>query len=121
MWRDHDDAVAAQDHHRAHVTWLELQRFVWWLGYDGKNIPRDFTGEIHERYLRRVLASNSWLAIFMIADIFAQETRLNVPGSVAESNWSVRLDKTVAELDKDPDLLAKTQMVERLVKESRRV
>jgi 4-alpha-glucanotransferase len=121
MWRDHEDAVAKQDHHRAHVTWLELQRFVWWLGYDGQNIPRDFTPEMHERYLRCVLESNSWLAIFMITDIFAQETRFNVPGSVAESNWSVRLDETVAELDKDPDLLAKTQMVECLAKETGRV
>ena len=121
MGRDHEDAVTKQDHHRAHVTWLELQRFCRWCGLDDQNIPRDFTAELHEAYCRRVLESNSWLALFQIADIFAQETRLNVPGSVGESNWSARLEKTVAELDKDPDLLAKTQLVERLVKETGRV
>ena len=120
MWHEHENAKAKQDHHRAHITWLELQRFVWWFGYDGRNIPRDFTDEMHVRYLRRVLGSNSWLAIFMLTDIFGQETRFNVPGSVAESNWSARLDKTIAELDKDPGLLAKTQLVERLIKETRR-
>ena len=120
MWHEHENAKAKQDHHRAHITWLELQRFVWWFGYDGRNIPRDFTDEMHVRYLRRVLGSNSWLAIFMLTDIFGQETRFNVPGSVAESNWSARLDKTVADLDKDPRLFARAQLLERLIKETRR-
>ncbi len=120
MWRDHEDAIAKQDHHRAHVTWLELQRFCQWCGLDDQNIPREFTPQLHEAYCRRVLESNSWLAIFQIPDIFAQETRFNVPGSVGTSNWSARLEKTVTELDKDQKLLTKAQMFERLMKESHR-
>ena len=120
MWRDHEDAKAKQDHNGAHVTWLELQRFCRWCHLDDKNIPREFTSSLHEAYCHRALDSNSRLVIFMITDVFAQETRFNVPGTIAETNWSARLDKTVAELDRDPYLLAKTQMLERLVKETRR-
>ncbi|MGD0651170.1 MAG: 4-alpha-glucanotransferase [Verrucomicrobiia bacterium] len=120
MWRDHEAARAKQDHHRAHVTWLELQRFCKWCGLNDQNVPREFTPEVHEAYCRRVLESNAWMAIFQITDIFAQETRFNVPGSVAASNWSARLEKTVAELDKDAHLFHKTQSFERLVKESSR-
>lgn len=116
LWRDHEDARTRQDHQAAHVTWLELQRFMWWLGDAGENIPREFTPELHERYCRRLLATNSWLAMLMITDIFAQETRFNVPGSVGGSNWSARLERTVAELDRDP----KIEMFARLVKESQR-
>jgi 4-alpha-glucanotransferase len=120
MWRDHEDAIAKQDHYRAHVTWLELQRFCQWCGLDDQNIPREFTPALHAAYCRRVLESNAWLAIFQITDVFAQETRFNVPGSVSDTNWSARLDKTVAGLGQDPQLLRKIQMFERLLKESHR-
>ena len=67
-----------------------------------------------------MLESNAWLAIFQITDVFAQATRFNVPGSVGDSNWSARLGKTVADLDKDPQLLPKTQTFERIVKATQR-
>ena len=120
MWGDHEEAIARQDHHRAHVTWLELQRFCKWCGIDDQKIPREFTPQLHEAYCRRVMESNSWLAIFQITDVFTQETRFNVPGSVGESNWSARLEKTVAELDKDRQLLRKTQLFTRMVKATHR-
>jgi 4-alpha-glucanotransferase len=121
MWRDHEDAIAKQDHQRAHVTWLELQRFCRWCRIDDQKIPREFTPQLHEAYCRCVMESNSWLAIFQITDVFAQETRFNVPGSVGESNWSARLEKTVGELDQDPQLLRKTQMFKRIAKATQRV
>lgn len=99
MWQAHDEARARQDHHNAYVTWLELQRFVAWAGLDTENIPREFTPQLHEAFCRRVLESNSWLAIFMISDIFALPLRFNVPGSFGESNWSARLDRPLCELD----------------------
>ena len=121
LWDEHEDAKSKQDHHRAHVTWLELQRFVWWCGWDGNHIPREFTPELHEAYLRRVMQSNSWLAILMITDVFAQTARFNVPGPMSESNWAERIDRPVSQLDTDNVLLAKTQMVENLIRESGRL
>ena len=120
LWQAHEDARAKQDHHHAYITWLELQRFVAWAGCDVNQVPREFTPALHEAFCRRVLESNAWLAIFMITDVFAQEARFNVPGPIAESNWTTRLDKTVAELDQDAQLLPKTQMFERLVKDAHR-
>jgi len=120
MWRDHEEAIAKEDHHRAHVTWLELQRLCQWCGVDDQKIPHEFTPQLHEAYCRHVLQSNSWLAIFQITDVFAEETRFNVPGSVGASNWSARMERTVAELDKDPQSLTKAQMFARLMKETHR-
>ena len=113
--RAHEEAIARRDDHHAYVTWLELQRLCWWIGLDSRNIPREFTTAVHTGYCQRVLASNSWLAIFLITDIFAEETRFNLPGSVGGSNWSARLGTTVAEFDRDSRLLAKTKTFERLV------
>jgi len=120
LWKEHEDARAKQDHHRAHVSWLELQRFVWWCGWDGNHIPREFTPELHEAYCRRLFQSSSWLAVLMITDVFAQTARFNVPGPMAETNWAERIDRPISQLDHDPALLAKTQMIERLLREAGR-
>jgi 4-alpha-glucanotransferase len=119
MWRDHDDAREKQDHHRAYVTWLELQRFTGWAGESTENIPREFTPKLHEAFCRRVLESNAWLAIFMITDVFGQTMRFNVPGSFAESNWSVRLDLPVCKWDESPELSARIQTFARLLSNTR--
>ena len=120
LWQAHENARAKQDHHNAYITWLEIQRFVAWAGGDLNHVPREFTAALHESFCRQVLASNAWLAIFMITDVFAQAERFNVPGPIAESNWTTRLDQTVAELDKNLQLLPKTQMFERLIAEAHR-
>jgi len=56
----------------------------------------------------------------MITDVFGQEGRFNVPGSIGAGNWSYRLEKSVAELDKDPNLLRKTELFSRLVRDAHR-
>jgi 4-alpha-glucanotransferase len=99
----------------------DLKCWMKFCGLDGKEPLRDFDGHAHEMLLRGVLRTNSWLAVFMITDVFGSEARFNVPGAVNEGNWSSRLDKTVAELDRDPHLLAKTQMFSRLIKETHRL
>jgi 4-alpha-glucanotransferase len=121
MWRAHEEAIAQRHDHQAYVTWLELQRLCWWIGLDGQHIPREFTAKIHACYCRTVLACNAWLALFLITDIFAEKTRFNLPGSVGASNWSARLGTTVAGLDHDPQLRAKTQMFEQLVRSNQRL
>ncbi|MCX7886112.1 MAG: 4-alpha-glucanotransferase [Verrucomicrobiae bacterium] len=116
MWQAHDEASAKADHHNAHVTWLELQRFVAWAGLDTSNIPRDFTPQLHEAFCRRVLESNSWLAIFMVTDVFALPLRFNVPGSFADANWSARLPRPIRELDPE-----KAKRFALLIRESNRL
>jgi 4-alpha-glucanotransferase len=47
--------------------------------------------EVHERLLEGLFRSESWLAVVMITDLLGTTQRFNVPGSVADGNWSVRL------------------------------
>jgi 4-alpha-glucanotransferase len=98
----------------------DLKCWMKFCGLDGKEPPREFNDSTHEMILRGVLNAHSWLAVFMITDVFGTEDRFNVPGAVSEGNWSYRLDKTVAEFEQDPHLLHKTQMFSRLVRETHR-
>jgi 4-alpha-glucanotransferase len=98
----------------------ELRLFMDFAGLKNGEPPKEFTEQVHEAFTRRVLQSNSWLAVFQITDVFGMTARFNTPGSVAASNWSNRLDQTVSQLDKDPALLKRTEMFSRLARESGR-
>jgi 4-alpha-glucanotransferase len=116
MWRElWENADKGNDGAR----W-DLKCWMKFCGREGEPPPREFDDQTHEMILRGVLKANSQLAILMITDVFGTEDRFNVPGAVSEGNWSYRLGKTVAELDRDPHLLRKTQMFSRLIKETHR-
>jgi len=128
MWRELWEKVEMGKHgqdphalHQSQEAYKELKRWMKYCGADDEEPPHDFNDHIHQLILRGVLTSNSWLAVFMITDVFGTEGRFNVPGAVSEGNWSYRLDKTVSELDNDPHLLHKTQMFAKLVKETHRL
>jgi 4-alpha-glucanotransferase len=116
MWRE---LWAGADKGNDGARW-DLKCWMKFCGLDGKEPSRDFGGHAHAMLLRGVLSANSWLAVFMITDVFGSEARFNIPGAVSEGNWSYRLDKAVTELDQDPRLLAKTQMFSRLIRETHR-
>ena len=70
-----------------HAMW-ELMDFC---GYPDIKLPQPYTGEIQEILLHGLFASNSWIAIHMIVDLFGTEDRFNVPGSLCDDNWTQRL------------------------------
>jgi 4-alpha-glucanotransferase len=95
------------------IAWGEVRRLAAWAGFDVPSI-RSFE-DVHELLLAGLLRSNSWLAIVMITDLLGIAERFNVPGSVADGNWSARLpsrwEETFAE---------KIWRISRLVHESGR-
>ena len=99
----------------------ELRRIMQFAEMKDGEPFRAYTDELHQHYANRVLAGNSWLVVFQITDVFAMTARFNTPGSVASSNWSYRLPKTVKELDHDPGLRTKAEKFSRLAVETGRV
>ena len=79
-----------------------------------------YTDEVHERWLRALLASHSWIAITMITDLFASVQRFNYPGAVSDSNWSERLPEPVAAWERDPLLAAMMARSDAAVRETGR-
>jgi 4-alpha-glucanotransferase len=113
-WRQIDAGRQAAENRR------ELRRIMDFCRLGAEPIPREFTNRLHESYLRRVAQSNSRLAVVMITDVFGQTARCNAPGAAGGENWTARMEQTVAELDKDPALLAKAKTFGRLMREAGR-
>lgn len=96
-----------------HSMW-ELVNFC---GRPDFKLPQPFSPELHQLLLRGLFASNSWLAVNMITDIFGSEERFNVPGSAGDSNWTQRMHP-VAEWDARPN--ASLESLRRILSETGR-
>jgi 4-alpha-glucanotransferase len=103
MWDDWMAAIHAAEH-GSHDTWAardhawaEVRRLARWCHFE---VPRitPFSDTIHRKLLHALFASESWMAVLMLTDLFGTRQRFNVPGAVSEANWSERLAEPVAEL-----------------------
>ncbi|HEY5703973.1 MAG TPA: 4-alpha-glucanotransferase [Terrimicrobiaceae bacterium] len=78
-----------------HGMW-ELMNFC---GQPDIKLPQPFSAEIHEILLHGLFASNSWIAVHMIVDLFGTDERFNVPGSSGDANWTHRMSLPIQEWD----------------------
>jgi 4-alpha-glucanotransferase len=100
-------------------VWWEVRRLAEWAGF---TVPESVRFEqVHEKFLNGLFRCNSWIAICMVTDLFGTSQRFNVPGAVAESNWSQRLAAPVSAWRKDPDLAPRMQRIRQILVDSGRV
>ncbi len=83
--------------------------------------PEPWSDSLHRTLLRALFRSNSWIAICMITDFFGSDQRFNVPGAVAESNWSERLPHTISEWHGNLELKEIGDAVRTILRETGRV
>jgi 4-alpha-glucanotransferase len=103
-----------------HEAWLELQRLMRFLGENEDQPPDVLDEKLHEAMLRTLLEANSCWTIFTISDVFAIDMRFNQPGTATEDNWSIRLDRPLAEYVKDPAIGPKLKFLTAEVEKSGR-
>jgi 4-alpha-glucanotransferase len=115
MWEDLAAAAAAGNGHALY----EMRRLAEFAGLSG-DMPQPYSADIYSALVAALLRSNSWIAILMITDFLGSTQRFNVPGAVADSNWSERLPETVARLRENPDIAGKAARVRVLLRETGR-
>ncbi len=125
---------ATHDHEPLRVLWDRWTREARASSHDALNelwhlaefaelqlpLPTEWSDAIHQGLLRGLFRSNSWIAICMITDLLGNTQRFNVPGAVAESNWSARLPYSVEALRSEPDFVEKMARFAAIVRESGR-
>ena len=107
-------AYAARD-----AAWRDARRLAGWAGFE---IPAatPYSDAVYDALLRALCASEAWMAIYMITDLFANSQRFNVPGAVSAANWSERLGTPIAEWRADSALTARMQRVRAILGETGR-
>ena len=121
-WERDSRTLADAGVHPEEQQWVfgEMQKLAGFAKIDLKE-PRPWSDDLHETFLRALFQTNSWLAISMITDLMATEQRFNVPGAVAESNWSTRLPFTVETWRTEPATAGKMGRIRELLRESGRL
>jgi 4-alpha-glucanotransferase len=100
----------------------EADRQPYWesLGLDGE-APEDFSPAVAQTVYEALAAVRSAILLFQIQDLFdldsdlrrqsAAADRVNVPGTVAESNWSYRWPVPVEELSSATELNRRVDLI----------
>jgi 4-alpha-glucanotransferase len=88
-----------------------IREFEAFCRYAEISAPPDrrFSSEVHAALIYALFASNAWMAVVQIADIFGWEERINLPGTSNEENWTCRLPCPVGQLHQQkgsPDIRA---------------
>jgi len=103
-----------------HEGWLEVQRLMKYLDLNAMAPPETFTPALHKRMIEVLMDGPSWLAVLMVSDLFGVTQRFNEPGIAGDSNWSQRLDRSLADYEKDPQFAQAIAWLDQaLVKSSR--
>lgn len=104
-----------------HEGWLEVQRFMRFLGLDEDNPPEKFTSELHRTMIDVLMDSPCWLAVLMVSDLLGTGDRFNEPGIAGSSNWSRRLTMSLDEYARDPHFGQCIGWLDRALTESGRI
>ncbi|MGI9086293.1 MAG: 4-alpha-glucanotransferase [Chthoniobacterales bacterium] len=98
----------------------DLEKIASFAGIGGLSAVPNYEEEFYAPALAALFRSNAWLAIVMITDLLLRKDRFNVPGTAADSNWSRRLQLTVARLRSSPSTKRRMKLIRRLIEESGR-
>lgn len=117
----YDDLVKRWHGENGHEAWLDVQRLMRFLGLDDVNPPTQFTPELHAAFMKTLLETKCWLAMFMITDILGTSERYNEPGSASASNWSRRMECSLVECERRADYAEKVHLLSELVRKTGRL
>jgi 4-alpha-glucanotransferase len=115
LWDEAQDDEAAT-RNQAREDLLKIAKFAGVEPREGLEYLRDYYPAIMGALFR----SNAWMAIVMVTDLLARKDRFNVPGTAAKSNWSRRMQKTVADLEASPTTRKRMRLIRELLEKTGR-
>lgn len=123
-WRQVDEGRAEGASEEAkergvQASW-EIYRTLRFARLDDRELVREFEPEVMEGMWRRLAACPSWLVVFAMTDALLLTLRFNVPGPVAESNWSERLPLETEQLVGRPEFARRLALTRKVLAEADR-
>ena len=98
----------------------ELIKIAKFSGIDREIGPAEYEREFYPRIFEALFACNSWIAVVMLTDLLARKYRFNVPGTAADSNWTRRMQRSVAQLQSSPKERRRMRIMRELLEKTGR-
>lgn len=106
------------------ATWqqarLELEKIALFAGLNSRIEDYDFEKDFYPAIMEALFKSNAWIGIVMITDLLVRKYRFNIPGTTANSNWTLRMQRSIAELRASPKERRRMQLIHGLLEKSGR-
>ncbi|MCA9804362.1 MAG: 4-alpha-glucanotransferase, partial [Cyanobacteria bacterium HKST-UBA02] len=83
--------------------WKEVRRLMKLLDLDPDNPPEQYDRELQEAFMKALMESPCWMAVFMVTDLIGSRLRFNQPGLSGSGCWTQRLPATLAALQADEE------------------
>jgi len=99
---------------------FELAKIAVFARFDPKIDKVDFEKDFYPAIMEALFKSNAWIAVVMITDLLARKYRFNVPGTTAKSNWTRRMQRSVAQLRSSRKTQARMRLIHELLEKSGR-
>src|SRR5712691_7883301 len=97
---------------------FELVKIAVFAAFDPKIDKLDFEKDFYPAIIEALFKSNAWIAVVMITDLLARKYRFNVPGTTAKSNWTRRMQRSVAQLRSSRKTQARMRLIHELLEKS---
>ena len=117
MW---DEAHAAEESSNREQARTDLRKIADFSGVSSLPESPEFDRDFYAPIVRALSASNAWIAILMITDLFSRKDRFNVPGTATDSNWTRRLHMNVERLRNSRVVKQRMKLVRALLTETNR-
>ncbi|MDC0710595.1 4-alpha-glucanotransferase [Stigmatella sp. ncwal1] len=91
-----------------------------WPEFQGVESAKAFTAEVHRAMLAAALNSSSNLCVLPWQDILGTRDRINLPGTMSDSNWAYRISQNTEDLLEDPQSRAAAERLAWLTASARR-
>jgi 4-alpha-glucanotransferase len=91
-----------------------------WPEFQGLNPTKEFTPEVHRTLLAAALNSKSNLCVLPWQDILGTRERINLPGTMSDSNWAYRIAQNVDRLLEEEQTRTAAEKVAGLTAAARR-
>ena len=98
----------------------DLEKIARFAGIQALSPQPNFERDFYTPALAALFQSSAWMAIVMLTDLLARKDRFNVPGTAADSNWSRRLNMSVARLRTSATVKRRMKLVRSLIEKSGR-
>jgi 4-alpha-glucanotransferase len=99
---------------------FDLAKIAVFAGFDPKIDKIDFDKNFYPAIMEALFKSEAWIAIVMITDLLARKYRFNVPGTTANSNWTRRMQRSVAQLSSSRKTQGRMQLIHNLLEKTGR-
>ena len=100
---------------------FDLAKIAVFAGFDPKIETVGFEKDFYPAVMEALFRSNAWIAVVMITDLLARKYRFNVPGTTANSNWTRRMQRNVAQLRSSRKTHARMRLIHDLLEKTGRV